>query len=72
MVVMLVVKHPIKDWDIEYYNSNCIIAKKRYLYGGVIMVKNSRPDSKRKIKEQPKVPDEQRRNKGSSTARHKN
>lgn len=36
------------------------------------MVKDSHPDNKRKIKEQPKVPDEQRRNKGSSTARHKN
>jgi len=36
------------------------------------MVKDSHPDNKRKIKEQPKIPDEQRRNKGSSTARHQN
>jgi len=35
------------------------------------MVKDSHAD-KKKIKEQPKIPDEQRRNKGSSTARHKN
>ncbi len=35
------------------------------------MVKDSHA-SKKKIKEKPKFPDEQRRKKGSSTARHKN